>query len=369
MDAPHLPPFQEPLGAGCEPHAPLVMGLVQRALAADDIPGAVLPALDALVTYTAAAGSAYFQVGGAMFRARSASGVMPQGPAMEAILAHGLPADAPLMQALERATAPLFFDDVTLFDETAGFSELGVVSLAAAPVRHRDRSLLGAFLMHTFERHVWREGERDLFSAVGGTLAALAARFVAEEQALAAEVDALKALGVVVESRDSEVKGHIDRVTALAERVGRAMNLGAEALSAVRRGAYLHDLGKVSTPDAILHKRGALSPEERRVMQQHAEAGHHVAQQLAFLPQATLDTILYHHERWDGQGYPYGLKEAAIPLTARVFAVCDVYDALTSARPYKPAWSHDDAVAEIQAQSGKQFDPAVVTAFMSIFKL
>lgn len=222
--------------------------------------------------------------------------------------------------------------------------------------------------MHTFERHSWSDNERNLFSAIVATLAALAACFVTEEHALAAEVDAIKALGIVVESRDSEVKGHIDRVTALAECVGRAMNLDAGALSAIRRGAYLHDLGKVSTPDAILHKRGALSTEERQVMQQHAEAGHHVAQQLTFLPQATLDTILYHHERWDGQGYPYGLKEDAIPLTARVFAVCDVYDTLTSVRPYKSAWSHDDAVAEIQAQAGKQFDPMVITAFMSLYR-
>jgi putative nucleotidyltransferase with HDIG domain len=176
--------------------------------------------------------------------------------------------------------------------------------------------------MHTFERHVCSDSERDLFGAISGTLAALAARFVAEEQALAAEVDAIKALGMVVESRDSEVKGHIDRVTELAERVGYAMHLGAEALSAVRRGAYLHDLGKVSTPDAILHKRGALSPEERLVMQQHAEVGHYVAQQLAFLPQATLDTILYHHERWDGHGLSVRSQRSGHPADgARVCGV------------------------------------------------
>jgi putative nucleotidyltransferase with HDIG domain len=222
-----------------------------------------------------------------------------------------------------------------------------------------DGSLLGAFLMYTYERHRWKARERDLFSAVTWTLAALVARLVAED-------DAIRALGVAVESRDPEVKGHIDRVTEVAARVGQELELDEATLSAIRRGAYLHDLGKVGTPDAILHKPGRLDDEERRVMQQHAEAGHYVARQLAFLPQAALDIVLYHHERWDGAGYPYGLAGEAIPLTARIFALCDVYDALTSLRPYKAAWSHEEAVAEIREQAGKQFDPQVVRVFLEL---
>lgn len=108
------------------------------------------------------------------------------------------------------------------------------------------------------------------------------------------------------------------------------MGLDGVTLGAIRRGAYLHDLGKVAMPDAILHKPGRLEPAEKQVMQQHTGAGHNVAQQLAFLPRAALDIVLYHHERWDGQGYPHGLASEAIPLTTRIFAVCDVYDALTS---------------------------------------
>ncbi len=98
-------------------------------------------------------------------------------------------------------------------------------------------------------------------------------------------------------------------------------------------------------------------------MRHHAQAGHHVALQLPFLPKATLETILYHHERWDGGGYPHGLAGADIPLLAHIFSVCDVYDALTSVRPYKDAWGHKDALNEIQAQAGRQFDPVVVKAF------
>ena len=193
----------------------------------------------------------------------------------------------------------------------------------------------------------------------------MAARLVAEEQALAAKEDAIKALGVAVESRDAEVMGHTDRVTDLAQRIGQALGMTPAELDALRWGAYLHDLGKVATPDAILHKPGRLDSDEWRIMRGHVEAGYRVVQQLAFLPQATRDTVLYHHERWDGHGYPHGLKGEAIPLAARVFAVCDVYDALTSTRPYKPAWSHEDALVDALSQA--QLDPRVVTAFAGLF--
>ncbi|CAA9562867.1 MAG: hypothetical protein AVDCRST_MAG86-781 [uncultured Truepera sp.] len=224
--------------------------------------------------------------------------------------------------------------------------------------------------MHIFDAHTWEQRESDLFGAVAATLAALAARLVAEEQALIeketalnAKEGAIKALGVTVESRDSEVKGHTDCVTALALRVGEALRLDAEALDVLRRGAYLHDLGKVATPDAILHKPGKLSADEWQIMRRHAQADYKIALQLPFLPQAKLETVLHHHERWDGAGYPHGLAGADIALMARIFSVYDVYDALTSARPYKTAWAHEDALAELQAQAGRQFDPVVAQAF------
>ncbi len=356
-----------------EGRAQLIVELTQLALSAPDIPSAVMPALQTLVDFTAAAGSAYFQIGDGMFRARSASGEMPQGPVMEAILAHGLPADTPLMRALLDGTTPLFFDDTHATPETAGFPELGVASLAAAPIKDRHGVLQGAFLMHTFDAHSWEQRECDLFGAVAATLASLAARLVAEERAVAEKENALRAkeaaiqaLGVAVEFRDSEVKGHTDRVTDLAVRTGEMLMLSSDLQEALRWGAYLHDLGKVTTPDAILHKPGELSADEWVVMRRHVEAGHQVATLLPFLPEATLQTILYHHERWDGAGYPHGLAGSEIPLTARIFSVCDVYDALTSDRPYKKAWSHEDALAEIQAQSGRQFDPAVVRAFVAL---
>lgn len=358
-----LPPVQHEKRLRYE----LIVELTQLALSASDIPTAVLPALDTLVAQTAAAGSAYFQVGGGVFRARSATGVMPEGPVMEAILAHGLPADTPLMRTLETSPLPVFFDDTQAAPEAAGFPDLGVASLAAAPVRGRQGELLGAFLMHTFECHRWSESESELFCAIAGTVAALAARLVAEEQAVEAKENAIKALGIAVESRDAEVKGHTDRVTDLSVRVGEALGLSEANLDALRWGAYLHDLGKVATPDAILHKPGKLSSDEWQIMRQHVDAGYRVAKQLSFLPEATLETVLSHHERWDGQGYPHGLEAENIPLTARIFSICDVYDALVSPRPYKSAWSHDEALTEIVSQTGAQFDPQVVAVFLGLF--
>jgi putative nucleotidyltransferase with HDIG domain len=285
---------------------------------------------------------------------------------MDAILAHGLPADAPLLVALDQATSPLFFDDTAATPVTAGFPDLGVASLAAAPVRGRHGGLLGAFLMHTFEQHDWTESEADLVAAVANALAALTARLVAEEDAVAAREGAIRALGLALESRDGETKGHTDRVTDLAIRLGTVLGLSDDDLSTLRWGAYLHDIGKIGVPDAILRKPGKLDDVEWEVMREHVALGHSFATRLPFLPPDVLNVVGHHHERWDSTGYPDGLSGEDIPLSARVFALCDVYDALTSERPYKRPWTHDDAVAEIAAQSGKQFDPTVVTAFLAL---
>ncbi len=346
--------------------AAFVMKLTQLAVAAPTVPSAVTPILDALVNRTAAAGAAYFQLGGEVFHARAASGEMPDSPIMAEILIHGLPGDTPLMRALQDTSEPLFFDDTSSQDATAGFPELGVISMAATPVRTATGRMLGAFLMHTFELHEWTTGEADLFAAVAGVLASLTARLVAEEDAIRAQEDALRSLGLALEFRDGETKGHTDRVTHRALKIGEQMGLDEATMKALRWGSYLHDIGKVATPDAILRKPGALDETEWEIMRSHVEVGHLFAAQLGFLPKSVLSLILHHHERWEGAGYPHRLEGVNIPLLARIFTVSDVYDALTSTRPYKRAWSHEEAIAEIRAQSGRQFDPEVVDAFLKL---
>ncbi|PNY81089.1 sensor domain-containing diguanylate cyclase/phosphohydrolase [Deinococcus koreensis] len=175
-----------------------------------------------------------------------------------------------------------------------------------------------------------------------------------------------RALGIALELRDLETAGHTERVVTLASELARALKLPQETQEILRQGAYLHDLGKLTVPDAVLLKPGRFTPEERAIMETHALRGYEIASQIAGLPQGTLEVIRSHHEKWDGTGYPARLCGEAIPLLARIFAVCDVYDALTSERPYKRAWSHQEALAEISAQSGRHFDPRVVQAFVEL---
>lgn len=159
----------------------------------------------------------------------------------------------------------------------------------------------------------------------------------AEQAAQAAREAAVRALGLALETRDRETQGHTDRVTHLALQLGAVLRLDPAALEALRLGAYLHDVGKLAVPDAILLKSGPLNGAERAVINRHVLEGERFTAALGFVPPAALEVIRFHHERWDGTGYPDGRAGEAIPRLARVFSVADVYDALLSARPYKLA--------------------------------
>jgi putative nucleotidyltransferase with HDIG domain len=175
----------------------------------------------------------------------------------------------------------------------------------------------------------------------------------------------LLGLGLALEHRDLETAGHTERVVGLAARLGEALGLSRTELEALRHGAYLHDIGKLAVPDAVLLKPGKLSAGEWATMRAHSAKGFEIAAQIPTLSRGALEVIRHHHERWDGLGYPDGLEGEAIPLVARIFAVCDVFDALTSARPYKRAWTEAQARDEIRAQAGRQFDPHVTEVFLT----
>lgn len=162
--------------------------------------------------------------------------------------------------------------------------------------------------------------------------------------------------------RDHETEGHSRRVTELTVALARAMGVGEEALVDIRRGALLHDIGKIALPDSILLKPGPLTDEEIAVMRKHPEHARGFIEQIGFLKPA-LAIPYSHHERWDGTGYPLGMKGEQIPLEARIFAIVDVWDALTSDRPYRKAMDPGEAMTYIVEQSGKHFDPRVVAAF------
>ncbi|NOY99741.1 MAG: PAS domain S-box protein [Chloroflexi bacterium] len=171
--------------------------------------------------------------------------------------------------------------------------------------------------------------------------------------------------GHALELRDKETEGHTRRVTELTERLARRMGVSESDLVHIRRGASLHDIGKISVPDSILRKNGPLTEEEWVIMRHHPRTAYELLTKIDYLRPA-LDIPYFHHEKWDGTGYPRGLEGDAIPLAARIFAVVDVYDALTSDRPYRGAWPEEKALKYIRKQSGTHFDPQVVDAFLKM---
>jgi HD-GYP domain-containing protein (c-di-GMP phosphodiesterase class II) len=148
-------------------------------------------------------------------------------------------------------------------------------------------------------------------------------------------------------------------------RLAKNMQIPREQWDDIRRGALLHDIGKIGIPDAVLLKPGSLTQQERRMMQLHVVYAYNILSPTA-TSRVTLDIIHYHHEHWDGNGYPDGLKGAQIPLAARLFSAVDVFDALTSDRPYRSAWSRDHAIKYLKEQAGTQFDPLVIKSFLDV---
>ena len=175
----------------------------------------------------------------------------------------------------------------------------------------------------------------------------------------------LEALGDALDLKDSETEGHSKRVTAYTIALARAMGISPVDIKIIARGAFLHDIGKMAIPDEILRKPGKLTREEEQIMQDHCTRGYHILRKIPFLSEAA--AIVYtHQEHFDGNGYPSRLRGNEIPIGARIFAVADAMDAITSDRPYRKAKSFDEARQEILRCSGTQFDPNVVEVFLKI---
>jgi CHASE2 domain-containing sensor protein len=228
-----------------------------------------------------------------------------------------------------------------------------------------------------------------LFALALGTVATIAAGYLAERrrrhrfavrnealeeavhertaELLETQLEIIHRLAAATESRDEETGLHLERIGLLCERVGLELGLTAAEAETLRHASLLHDVGKIAVPDAILTKPGKLTDEEWVVMRRHAEAGAAMLSgSRAPIMRMAEEIALTHHERWNGGGYPQGLAGEAIPLVGRICAVCDVFDALLSPRPYKEPWPVQDALDELRRERGKHFDPAVVDAFMTI---
>ena len=170
-----------------------------------------------------------------------------------------------------------------------------------------------------------------------------------------------------LELRDKETEGHSRRVTETTVLVARAMDFSEDEVEHIRRGALLHDIGKMGIPDDILRKEGPLTKEERTIVAKHPETAYELLRRIPFLEKA-LEIPYCHHEKWDGSGYPRGLKEQEIPISARIFAVVDVWDALTSDRPYRKAWNKEKVAEYLQNEAGTHFDQRVVNKFLDLME-
>jgi HD-GYP domain-containing protein (c-di-GMP phosphodiesterase class II) len=177
--------------------------------------------------------------------------------------------------------------------------------------------------------------------------------------------ETLEALAAALDLRDNDTAGHSRRVTLYSLEMAKRLNFTPDQLKQLERGAYLHDIGKIGIPDSILLKPSKLTPEETAIMQTHVRIGYELMSRVAFLSFAAL-IVLTHQESYDGTGYPQGLTGEEIPLGARIFAIADTFDAILSDRPYRRGRPYSVARAEIERESGRQFDPNVVAVFLKI---
>jgi putative nucleotidyltransferase with HDIG domain len=213
-------------------------------------------------------------------------------------------------------------------------------------------------------RAVWKRGERQTAGNLELPGPAAKVAYERSERLRRAEDALEQTIGCLGTTLDAVQGQHVVRMVSYAMRLGEAYGLSGQELRAVRWGAALHDVGKARVPQDILGKRGPLTADEFDVVVQHPVWGVEILERLEFLPDAARQAVLHHHERWDGQGYPAGLLQEGIPLPARIVMIADVFDALTSDRSYKRAWTPGDAAEFMIREAGRSFDPKLVRLFI-----
>ena len=255
---------------------------------------------------------------------------------------------APVFGLLYVAVAQFAFERGLVLAQAGPLAALALSSVAVVAV---------SSLLETFERQRIAEVNDLLEEQVRERTSELRAT----------ELEIINRLGQAVESRDEETGEHIERIARLCHKLGLAAGLSRDEAELLRRASAMHDVGKIAIPDDILRKPDPLSPEERAVMQRHTDVGGDLLAG-SRSPVVQLGEVIArtHHEHWDGSGYPAGLAGEDIPLAGRITAICDVFDALVSERPYKSAWAVEDALDEIRALSGRQFDPELVELFLAL---
>jgi HD-GYP domain-containing protein (c-di-GMP phosphodiesterase class II) len=244
-------------------------------------------------------------------------------------------------------------------------ASLWLARSVAKPIDALARELRQMAHARDFSRTLPLTGSSRELDALTATFNQLIASLAsAEQQTELAYVGAIKALAAALDCRDPYTAGHSERVSALSVMIGRQMHLDAEQLDILRLGSLLHDIGKIGIRDNVLTKAGPLTPEEFEIIKTHPTLGGHILRQVPFLTRH-LSIVELHHERPDGRGYPHGLLNHATPLLARIVHVADAFDAMTTGRAYRPAGTHNHAIAELWRYAGSQFDAEVVEAFVA----
>lgn len=242
----------------------------------------------------------------------------------------------------------------------------GIRSMLTIPIKGRDESIFGAVDIVSYSQHIqWEDSDITHLKLIGDAIANLLERKRAEENLAEAYDTTLEGWARALELKDKETEGHSRRVTETTLALAQTLNISGKDLEHIRRGTILHDIGKMGIPDHILRKNGPLTDEEREMVKNHPATAYELLRPISYLEKA-LDIPYCHHEKWDGTGYPRGLAGEEIPLAARIFAVADVWDALSHDRPYNKAWERERIVEYFKEQTGKHFDPMIVSMFLTM---
>lgn len=258
------------------------------------------------------------------------------------------------------------------FENQMSVAAFKLVSILCAPLKIRNELIGVIYVDNRARAGIFQAQDQELITAFADQAAVAIdnAQLFDDLQAKNRELEeayqaTLEGWVSALDMRDKETEGHTQRVTVLTQRLAKTMGVNDDAMVHITRGALLHDIGKMAIPDSILLKPGALTPEERELMKQHPVYAYDMLKRIEFLLPA-IDIPYCHHEKWDGTGYPRGLRGEEIPFAARIFPVVDVWDALTSDRPYRKGLPHDEVRERIKADAGKHFDPQVVNVFLQM---
>jgi putative nucleotidyltransferase with HDIG domain len=271
-----------------------------------------------------------------------------------------------------RTGKPLIVNDVSRsesfhksIDNTTGFN---TKSLICAPLITNHRILGVIEVLNKLDGSNFDEGDLGAVMSVATTAAAAIENTRLHQLMLGAYKDTIAALAATVDTKDPLTRGHSQRVAEYTMLTATSLSISAKELEAIEHASILHDIGKISIDARILNKPGELTPEEWDIVRQHPVIGANILKEVTFLEKAS-EIVMYHHERYDGKGYPAGLRGEEIPFGARILAVANAFDTMTTDRVYRAAQSHDHAIRQLKECSGTQFCPVAVEAFISSFNI